>query len=877
MKKRFDLKNIFYLIYSLVFALMCLLAFSYFYLNHRTFINHTNDGLIQHYKALVYYSEYLRTILRNIFIEHRFVIPHWDFSIGEGADILQTLHMYAIGDPLSVFSVFFPKDKVYIYYNLSILIRLYLSGIVFAKLCFYTKQENQMAILAGALVYVFCYWSLLNVNEHIYFLNPMIYLPMIVLGVEKVIREDRPVLLTISVFISAISNFYFFYMLVILTAIYVAVRLLFEYGFELKTIFKKVRVIFLFSLLGTLMASVIFLPVLRTFASDSRASVDGSVNLFYSRFYYERLFTAFVSNDLQYDLCMGFASPTILSIGLLLNDKRKTSKMLLCFGLIALLIICLPFAGKVMNGFAYPINRWSFAIALIVAYTFVFEWDRFAENKKYLLIWMALVFAGSMVSAYSRQIKVLVPIVLCVLFYLVSVYIKRNRRWSIDWRQIIMIVIVAVNILYIADCDYSLRGSGRMEDAATGKEAISEVMTSDAALLSPFLEKSRGSSLERYSGNYLKVNAAMLENAYSTDFYWSLTNPNVIRYREKLGLLDFTSYLYRGYDDRSTLYTLANVRYFVADNNLLPYGFEEPINIEGMEIYENTTFLPFGYTYDKAVSYEEWDKLDQIEKQEALLDYVVIENGKEDIKKEDFRRKIEFIENDDVHVRDNSIFSDKEKSVLKIRIEDPCAGEYTLSVKGLEFEDSNGYIEGNRTWVRLRTSANDIRKDIYYFTKEYQFYSGRHDFTACYGYHTEGIQEIEITLPYPGVYTFDDLYVSCVSHEAYQEKVDLLKSEVMQNVAIKENEVSGTIDLNSDKYLLMSIPYSDGWKAYVDGKKQEILRANECYMALKLEKGSHEISLQYETPFLREGTVVSIIASGIFAGYIYLKNRKARS
>ena len=440
-----------------------------------------------------------------------------------------------------------------------------------------------------------------------------------------------------------------------------------------------------------------------------------------------------------------------------------------------------------------------------------------------------------------------------------------------------MIVIVAINILYIADCDYSLRGSGRMEDAATGKEAISEVMTSDAALLSPFLEKSRGSSLERYSGNYLKVNAAMLENAYSTDFYWSLTNPNVIRYREKLGLLDFTSYLYRGYDDRSTLYTLANVRYFVADNNLIPYGFEEPINIEDMEIYENTAFLPFGYTYDKAVSYEEWNKLDQIEKQEALLDYVVIENGKEDIKKEDFRRKIEFIENDDVHVRDNSIFSDKEKSVLKIRIEDPCAGEYTLSVKGLEFEDSNGYIEGNRTWVRLRTSANDVRKDIYYFTKEYQFYSGRHDFTACYGYHADGIQEIEITLPYPGVYTFDDLYVSCVSHEAYQEKVDLLKSEVMQNVAIKENEVSGTIDLSSDKYLLMSVPYSDGWKAYVDGKKQEIFRANECYMALKLEKGSHEISLQYETPFLRVGTAVSIIASGIFAGYIYLKNRKARS
>ena len=38
-----------------------------------------------------------------------------------------------------------------------------------------------------------------------------------------------------------------------------------------------------------------------------------------------------------------------------------------------------------------------------------------------------------------------------------------------------------------------------------------------------------------------------------------------------------------------------------------------------------------------------------------------------------------------------------------------------------------------------------------------------------------------------------------------------------------------------------------------------------------------EISLQYETPFLKLGTAVSIIASGVFAGYIFLKNRKART
>ena len=57
------------------------------------------DGWSQHFKALVYYSNYLRGILRHLIHDHRLVIPEWDFYIGEGGDILNALHYYVIGDP----------------------------------------------------------------------------------------------------------------------------------------------------------------------------------------------------------------------------------------------------------------------------------------------------------------------------------------------------------------------------------------------------------------------------------------------------------------------------------------------------------------------------------------------------------------------------------------------------------------------------------------------------------------------------------------------------------------------------------------------------------------------------------------------------------
>ncbi len=48
----------------------------------------------------------------------------------------------------------------------------------------------------------------------------MIYLPLLLLGVERILQERRPTLLMVTVWMAALTNFYFFYMLAILTAIY---------------------------------------------------------------------------------------------------------------------------------------------------------------------------------------------------------------------------------------------------------------------------------------------------------------------------------------------------------------------------------------------------------------------------------------------------------------------------------------------------------------------------------------------------------------------------------------------------------------------------------------------------------------------------------
>lgn len=79
--KRLDSrKSTYFLAYSVIFAILAIGVFSFYFFTGKTFIWEV-DGWEQHYKSLIYYSQYLRDFFKNIFINHQFVIPQWDLSL----------------------------------------------------------------------------------------------------------------------------------------------------------------------------------------------------------------------------------------------------------------------------------------------------------------------------------------------------------------------------------------------------------------------------------------------------------------------------------------------------------------------------------------------------------------------------------------------------------------------------------------------------------------------------------------------------------------------------------------------------------------------------------------------------------------------------
>lgn len=164
------------------------LCLFFFYLNGKTFI-WAYDGIPQHFNALLYYREWLREIFSTLLTEHRLEIPMWSMDIGYGADIITTLNYYVLGDPLTLLAAFVPKEAwMDEFYSLLILLRIYLSGLSFSAYCLYRKNEK-FPTLMGALLYAFCFWTILGAVRHPYFMNPMIYFPLILMGIEKIFEK----------------------------------------------------------------------------------------------------------------------------------------------------------------------------------------------------------------------------------------------------------------------------------------------------------------------------------------------------------------------------------------------------------------------------------------------------------------------------------------------------------------------------------------------------------------------------------------------------------------------------------------------------------------------------------------------------------------
>lgn len=74
--------------------------------------------------------------------------------------------------------------------------------------------------------------------------------------------------------------------------------------------------------------------------------------------------------------------------------------------------------------------------------------------------------------------------------------------------------------------------------------------------------------------------------------------------------------------------------------------------------------------------------------------------------------------------------------------------------------------------------------------------------------------------------------------------------------------------------VFLSVPYSDGFSAYVDGQRAEVIKVDGGLMAVAVSQGSKSVELVYREPGLIEGVILSGIGLLLFLVYMFVQKRR---
>lgn len=861
--------------YSMIFAFCCVVSFLWYWLSGRTFIWYY-DGYGQHYKALIFYGSYLREVITCVFTGRFDLIPSWSHYIGEGGDILQTMHYYAIGDPLTVFSVFFNAKNMYLLYDVLGIVRLYLAGLAFAYFCKTVKvnTKTDTSIVMGSISYAFCLWAIYNTARHTFFVNPMIYLPLILAGVEKIIRKERSTVFILSVCLASLSNFYFFYMIALITAIYVCVLVICLYGKNIKAYLLPLGRITVGSICALLMSCIIFVPVAYAFLGDARAGFSHTANLFYPLEYYAKIPAMILSPTMEFWVCLNWVIPVFFGLFFLFKAKKEYKVIKLLF-IISMFLLLTPVAGHVFNAMSYVSNRWCFALSFVTSFILTATWDSLIVQGKTFwrdnAIFSLLIILICVVIAPSRIPRALVTAVMFFIAALVLLYLSwKQYRKGIGYFMSLLVV------LSISCTSFWLNSYGG-DNYASESRRPSEIEEYECeSELTAIDSVDNADSFYRYSGKDILRNAGLISKKSSIMYNWTLSNPNISEFNTNLGMMKYEINEYENYDDRTIPTVMSSVMYYAipTEYGYVPYGFEAVSKYKENTLYKNQYPVSLTYSYSDVIPLDVWENMTAVQKQESILYGVVLDdNNSHSLNEADLSVLRNTSVDCELHCvnsgglidsNDKTITVDKGGAIFEITFDGIRNSENYLVLNGIT------YLDGTDAPIVIASPIGS-KKTLTLYEDGYEYYNGRHDFVVNLGYSSEAINRIVVAFTTEGTYRFDSIEISCQPMDDYSDCIDVLNSDIVQNIDIQTDRITGDITLENTKAIVFAIPYSEGWTASVDGSEANIYRANDKYMALIIPSGHHEIVLEYSTPMFGTGCVLSLIGVVLFIGITCLE------
>ena len=137
-------------------------------------------------------------------------------------------------------------------------------------------------------------------------------------------------------------------------------------------------------------------------------------------------------------------------------------------------------------------------------------------------------------------------------------------------------------------------------------------------------------------------------------------------------------------------------------------------------------------------------------------------------------------------------------------------------------------------------------------------------------------QTLRITVKDDG-FEFSKLNLYSLNTSLLNERLEQTKAQELKLETFSATHFSGTMDVFEDSTVLTTIPYSTGWKVWVDGQEVETYKILDSLLGFTISKGIHRIEYRYSTPFLLEGSLVSIASLLLLIFILYRRKKTVAS
>ena len=758
----------------------------------------------------IYYKNYLNTnislfikeieiieYLRTLYYSNFDLFPDFTFNLGNGQNIYY-LSEYGLLSPITLVSYLLPFLSIKAYLSIISIISPIISTFLLYRLF---RKKNYSSEICFLISLIFITSSTIVDTS---FTSPLLsnYLIFLVLsyyGVDKVFNEKKGHLLTISVFLMIMTN----HSQSISGIISILIYSLYTYlehmnTITIKSLLKRIISIVVPIIVALLCSSILLLPTLITLSETPINQNTLSISI--NNFLYNRV---------------GLGFTAILIPSIIAYIKKDKTNITLSILLIFLIII------NILTN--YPLISY-LPLYLIIISSFLNNIINKKLNIKPLIIVSLIIISLLILLNFNKEILIIESLLIIAV---ISLYYKTSNKY---------ILIIPISLFMLITQPFI--NNSKEETIITNQTSIIKLLNNikDNNIYRTYIEE------ENQNNNYQKIDyySSTLDINTQNNLYQELNQEILINNENQTNIISLL---------------LNNNKYLISKNNPL-HGYNQISRINEYKLYKNDNTFPIGFATSNVMSYEDFYKLNNQTKQEALLNVIVADTES----KNDFvptTKKIELplkeiFNQDNLYSENNQVFINT-KEILKINYTLP--EKYQNKILFIKFNVKNSR---DNQIVKINNISKTISKSNH--SLEYILSSSNQSnliFTFTKGQYLLSDFEFYI-LDYANI-------------ENCSKKVDPF---IIESNNTKGDKIIGTIEVSQDSYFMITLPYEKGFTILVDNNKIAYEKVDETYIGFQISEGLHSIEIRYTVPYKYLAYLLTILGIISFITITYFESKR---